>query len=207
MQVLLLEHGTSAECDVESSLAAAGHEVLRCHEPGDAAFPCVGLLHPGACPLDGGSIAVAVDVSPAHLDYPEHNDGITCAVRRDIPVVRVGDEPDGPIEPYVSRSVRRDDVVAAVETVGTGPLPEHSKVAHAALVDTLERHGFSAAGAWASASRNGVGVKVELASREALPESLRQAAAVRVLAAVNRLDHHAPTVSVMFVPVDDRVAV
>jgi hypothetical protein len=200
MEVLLLEHGEAGELDIERSLTDAGHKVVQCHAPGEPAFPCKGLTDPGSCPLDAGPVAVAVDVGPPAAVVPEHNDGFTCALRRDVPVVSVTDEPDPTVVPFIASSVRPEDVVEAVAAAAKAPLPEHTKVAHEALVDTLERHGFASGGSWAQAARSGSGVVIRLASGEPVPTSIQQSAAVRVLGAVNRIDRDASTVSVGFVP-------
>src|SRR5258708_40374596 len=36
------------------ALEASGHDVLRCHEPGQPAFPCNALRPGGVCPLTVG---------------------------------------------------------------------------------------------------------------------------------------------------------
>ena len=64
LQVLLLESHPSEGVDVAASLAAAGHEVVRCHAPLSHGFPCLGLVDRDACPLRAG-IDVAVDVRRA----------------------------------------------------------------------------------------------------------------------------------------------
>src|SRR2546426_12358714 len=47
------------------ALDDAGHRVLRCHEPGQPAFPCNALREGGTCPLDVGfDVVVTVRARP-----------------------------------------------------------------------------------------------------------------------------------------------
>ena len=62
MKVLVLEAEPGAAADSIARLEASGHEVVRCHEAGDAAFPCAGLHADRACPLEGDGVDVAVTV-------------------------------------------------------------------------------------------------------------------------------------------------
>jgi hypothetical protein len=198
MKVLLLEHGTTAETAVESRLEEAGHDVVRCHEPDRPAFPCRGLLDEGHCPLDGQSVSVAVDVSPAPEEYPEHNDGVTCALRHDVPVVLTGEVPDESIAALASAFAAPRDVAAAVELAAQAPLRHPSEAATFALRDTLGRHGLAEVMATAEVRRDGSCLSVTLDVDAPLTAAVKQAAAVRVLAAVRALHPHASKVGVGF---------
>jgi len=62
-----------------SSLATAGHRILRCHEPGEPAFPCNALIPGRTCPLDEG-FDVAVTVRARPLPHPTQSEfGVVCA--------------------------------------------------------------------------------------------------------------------------------
>ena len=120
MRVLVLEGEPGAAGEVERRLRAAGHEVVRCHEPGLPLFPCVGLSD-GACPLDGPRVDVAVTVrghvrpSPALTE-----DGAVCALRAGIPLVMAGRTVLNPFAPWAAADVREADVVEACEAVVAG---------------------------------------------------------------------------------------
>jgi hypothetical protein len=87
LQVLVLESHPSEGAPAATALAAAGHEVVRCHEPGAAAFPCAGLVDPAACPLRSG-VDVALDVRRTVVAEPTAlEDGVGCALREGVPVV------------------------------------------------------------------------------------------------------------------------
>jgi hypothetical protein len=110
------------------------------------------------------------------------------------------------MQPSGAGSARRDEIREPTASATRRPLSEHAKLAHAALVDTLERHGFTPKGTAARAERNEAGgVSITLSTAETVPGPVRQAAAMRVLSVVNRVDKDAPTVSISFVPADDVV--
>jgi len=97
MDVLLLESERGSAHEVIDALHDAGHVVHRCHEAGLPAFPCNGILS-GTCPLERGSIDVAVTVRPHVRPAPTPlEDGVACAIRRHVPVVLVG---AGALNPY-----------------------------------------------------------------------------------------------------------
>lgn len=121
MKVLLLESEPGAARYVERSLTAAGHGVVRCHEPGLPTFPCAGLVDPeGRCPLDDPEVAVAVTVRAHVRPTPSPGeDGVVCAIRRKVPVVAAGRTVLNPFTPWLAADVDEDDVVAAVERLAT----------------------------------------------------------------------------------------
>jgi hypothetical protein len=65
-------------------------EVSRCHDPGEAAFPC-NLLHPerGGCPLDGVDVVVEVRAT-AQPGVAPGEMGAICALRAGKPLVLAG---------------------------------------------------------------------------------------------------------------------
>src|SRR5205807_4199387 len=62
LKVLVLESDQGAADVAREELTAAGHVVLRCHEPGAPAFPCNALAKDQRCPLDAADVDVALDV-------------------------------------------------------------------------------------------------------------------------------------------------
>jgi hypothetical protein len=85
-----------------SSLVAAGHRTLRCHEPGEPAFPCNALIPGRTCPLDEG-FDVAVTVRARPLPQPSQSEfGVVCALRIHVPVVVAGMTAVDPFEPWAT---------------------------------------------------------------------------------------------------------
>lgn len=89
MRVLLVEGAPGAGASVETALADAGHTVVGC-DATDPSAPCRGLDVVGECPLDDGSIDIAV-VARVGDDMVPSERGALCASRRRVPVVLAGD--------------------------------------------------------------------------------------------------------------------
>jgi hypothetical protein len=88
MKVLLVEGAPGAAAPVEAELEGAGHHVVGC-DAADPWAPCRGLDVVGECPLDDGSIDVAVVARVGDEVVPSERGGL-CAARRRIPVVLTG---------------------------------------------------------------------------------------------------------------------
>ena len=116
MRVLVVESEPAAAGDVVNVLEAAGHEVVRCHEEGLPAFPCNGILR-GSCPVDANAVDVAVTArSHVHPTPTPLEDGMTCAIRHEVPLVLVGMGALNPFERFGTREVRdAGSVVTACE--------------------------------------------------------------------------------------------
>jgi hypothetical protein len=72
------------------SLSAAGVEVLRCHEPGEPAFPCNAFIPGRRCPLsDGFDVVLTARARPSRTTEPGEL-GIICGLRADRPLVVAG---------------------------------------------------------------------------------------------------------------------
>ena len=98
------------------SLAAAGHRSLRCHEPGEPAFPCNALIAGRTCPLDAGfDVIVTVRGRPAAQPAPGEF-GVVCAVRTGHPLVVAGLTMGNPFRPWADHTVTSDgDIATACE--------------------------------------------------------------------------------------------
>ena len=99
-----------------TALASSGHRVLRCHEPGDPAFPCNALIPGRTCPLVVG-FDVAVTVRARPLPSPVQGEtGVICALRNDVPLVVAGMTSVDPFAPWASIVVEPGgDVTSACE--------------------------------------------------------------------------------------------
>jgi hypothetical protein len=207
MRVLLLETNPSAADTVAASLSAKGHDVLRCHEIGDAAWPCNGLRD-GRCPLDACAVDVAVTVRSRPVPRPTPTeDGVTCALRHGVPVVVAGRTVLQPFAPWSSAVVEGqdpDEVMAACEQAAHGPLPQLSRAAGVELERLLGLHaanppaGDERSGAHAEVSRGEHGaVRVEIHVPPEAPDAVVHTAAVRLAGLVRKHDPRARAVSVV----------
>jgi hypothetical protein len=195
MDVLVLESEPGAADAAISALEGADHTVLRCHERGERAFPCRGLV-PGACPLECGSVRVVLTVRGHTLPRPSLlEDGVTCALRRRLPVVVAGSTALNPFADFHVVDAARRDVVAACEEAATGPQVEHEAVANRVLDDTLRRAGYAVEGA-TSVRRTAGGLEVLLTVPTDTDQETRGMAGVRVVGALRAFDPHAPRIDV-----------
>jgi len=113
---------------VEQSAAAlqeAGFGVLRCHEPGEAAFPCNAFIEGRTCPLDVGFDVVAT-VRARPLDTVAPGEiGVVCALRHGIPLVAAGLAPERPFGTWAAVTVEPGgELVEACEKVTSHTLAE-----------------------------------------------------------------------------------
>ena len=85
-----------------TALGLAGHRALRCHEPGEPAFPCNALIPGRSCPLDEG-FDVAVTVRARPLPQPAQSEfGVVCALRDQVPLVVAGMTAVDPFEAWAT---------------------------------------------------------------------------------------------------------
>jgi hypothetical protein len=139
MRALLLETDPHSGDHVERALQSAGHTVVRCHEPGAGPFPCVGMDDPHRCPLDSPA---GVDVAVVHRAHPHprptgYEDGVACALRRQIPVVVAGTSALSPYAGWQAATTDDADVVDACEQVVGAPHGRLSAVASSAAGEVV----------------------------------------------------------------------
>ncbi len=191
MEVLVLESEPGAAAVAIADLEAAGHRVKRCHEPDDRSFACAGL-DPGRCPLEDDAIDVVLTVRAHAGRRPSPlEDGVTCALRRRVPVVVAGRTTIDPFAQFPVTVTGIDDVVGTCERVATGHQPQHEGVAVKALDQTLGLAGIPTESAAASVRRTGDGLQITLHVPEETPKKVRDVASVRVAGAVRAFDPHA----------------
>jgi hypothetical protein len=194
MDILVTESDPGAAARAIERLESAGHTVHRCHEPGSRAFPCAGVV--GVCPLEGTSIDVVLDVRARARTWPTPTeDGVTCALRRRVPVVVAGRTALNPFTAHGATEAE-GDVVDACTRAGRGPLPAHGELATGALRETLVRAGLPSTAASAVVVRRGGRLRAELAVPEAASETVRRTAEVRVIGALRGYDTAARGVDV-----------
>jgi hypothetical protein len=107
-----------------ASLRAAGHEVSRCQEPGDPAFPCRALQPGGTCPLDTGVELVVTSRARPAATPTAHEMGVICGLHNRIPLVVTGISRNGPFTRWATTVVPADgDLAAACLEAAADPAP------------------------------------------------------------------------------------
>jgi hypothetical protein len=196
MRVLVVGTMPNGIRQAEEVLHGAGHEVVRCHEPGDTSFPCAGLVEGRECPLEGGPVDVVVSARDRPWPRPSpFEDGAICALRRHVPLVVLGTALH-PFEQWVTRGVDdADELVTACSEAAAAPLAGHGDVASAAARVRLERAGVDPE-ATATTVRH---VRGRLAVEVTLPpgtDELRGNIVASVITALRGFDRHAPGIDV-----------
>jgi len=189
MDVLLTDLTTPEGLVGAHSLRAAGHRVHGCHADETSTVDCVATVV-GGCPLDRARIDVVVSTRPSCRVVTD--EGLLCAARRQLPVVRRSG--DGrwvsPVAPMGG-----DELAPLVEFVAGSPLPDHSEVATQAMRTTLGRLGVDAGHAYVVVRRRAGGLTAELADLDCSSDA--EGAAVRaVLRALRAMDHWAGSIDI-----------
>jgi hypothetical protein len=189
LKVLVVENEAGAAAEAARELRDAGHQVLSCHEPGDAAFPCVGVVDPTACPLRARDVDVALLVRNGVQAEPSvREEGARCALTHRVPLVVAGDRVLDPYDDYATRTLGRTyGVVDACELAATAPIaalgrraagvlaevcgPECTPLPHA---DVTRRHGrlrvvVKDTGGMTHHQRSRASVRIAMALRELDP--------------------------------------
>ena len=125
MHVLVVESDRHAADYAVTDLQAAGHHVMRCHEEDLPAFPCNALCDHGVCPLDSeGGVDVVLDYrTRPHPRPTAFEDGVSCALRRHVPLVVAGTSALNPFDKWTTAIAHRDDdIVATCERAVALPL-------------------------------------------------------------------------------------
>ncbi|MFM7060070.1 MAG: hypothetical protein ACKOZL_02640 [Actinomycetes bacterium] len=197
MKVLVLEAEPGAAEERIAQLAAGGHEVVRCHVPGQQAFPCVGLVDGGACPLECGGVDVALTVRRKARSVPTpHEDGAACAIRNRVPLVVTGETALNPYTALGAIEASGDDLEAVLAEAVRDARPDHSEVALGALIASLRANDEPTSSANARVWRARTGLHAVLEVPESVPQRLRDMAAVRVTSALRAYDRFAAQINV-----------
>jgi hypothetical protein len=187
MKVLVLESEAGAATIAAAQLERAGHQVLRCHEPGARAFPCAALQDDG-CPLERECVDVVLTVRGRPVGQPTAlEDGVSCALRRRVPVVVAGRTSVNPFKSFPVTVAGRD-VVQACELAASGSLVEHEGIAQRTLDESLQRAGAATEAARVEVTRRSGGLRATLHFPPGTPERVRAMASVRVVGALRAFD-------------------
>jgi hypothetical protein len=172
---------------------------VRCHEAGQAAFPCK-ALDDEQCPMHGTPVDVALTVRSRPRSQPAPlEDGVRCALQRHIPLVVAGSRVLNPFEPWAAEVLDRTyGVVEPCERAAAAPLPRHGDHAHRALVDVLAHHGVTGCSPTVEVHRRDGALDVQVHGVEALDRSVQAMASVRIIGALRALDDTAVGIDVAF---------
>jgi hypothetical protein len=187
MNVLVLESEAGAATAAVEELEAAGHSVLRCHEPGSPAFPCAALQD--GCPLETGGVDVALTVRAHPRSQPALlEDGVVCALKARLPVVVGGRALFNPYVEFGAETADPDDLVGSCERAAASARPEHSRIATDSVHETLTTTGIDAPDAFATVRRHGGRLVVQAAVPADTPQRTRDMVAVRIAGALRAYD-------------------
>jgi hypothetical protein len=181
----------------EQRLRDAGHEVVRCTEAGQSAFPCAALTDARGCPLEVAPVDVVFDARErTEAPHSPFEAGASCALKRRIPLVTSGAA--NPFAPWAVAALGPDeDIVAGCEAAAGSPSAAHGAVATDAACAALEMAGVvvTAADTRATVRRRNGGLHVLLELADSDP-ALDDMIAVRVVSAVRAFDSGATGIDV-----------
>jgi hypothetical protein len=197
VRVLVVESDRHTADRAIADLRAAGHEVARCHESGAPAFPCNALCDGGNCPLDsGGSVDVLLDYrAHPHPRPTPFEDGVSCALRHQIPVVVAGTSALNPFDRWSASLAADDSVVDACERAASARIESLGAVALAKVRQLLSDEPAVADAADVSVTRNAGTLQAVVLLPECADE-LDAALAVGVAGAIRTRDRWTPRVDV-----------
>jgi len=187
MEILVTESAAGAATSAAERLVAAGHRVHRCRVPGAAAFPCDGVT--GACPFETAPIDAVLTVREHVRTTPTPTeDGVTCALRRHVPVAVTGRSVLNPFEALGAMVIDDGDVVGGCERVAVA-----RRVAHEAVAVEVVRAALAVAGcptepAAVAVRRAGGRLRVQVRVPDGVPKRVRDVVAVRVAGRLRAFD-------------------
>lgn len=195
MRVLVVGTLPRSIDNAEQRLRDAGHEVVRCTESGQSAFPCAALTDERGCPLEVAPVDVVLDTRErTEAPHSPFEAGASCALKRRIPLVTSGAA--HPFAPWAVAALGSDeDIVAGCEAAAASPSAAHGTVATEAACAALEKAGVAAVGTRATVRRRNGGLHVLIELNDSDP-ALDDMIAVRVVSAVRAFDSDATGVDV-----------
>jgi hypothetical protein len=188
MRVLMVESEAGMACAEEQALRAAGHEVVLCHDPEAAAFPCHGVVDAETCPFKTGVDAALVVRSGDDLRPTAREGGLACALRARVPALGrvLGEGGANPFAGYVEPV--EGDVVAALEAAVSGPSAGHAAAVRAHLLASGAAAGVRAEDVVVTAWRRGKVVRLDVSLPADAPDQLRTAVSAWAVGAARRYD-------------------
>lgn len=203
MRILLMETNPGDGDGIARELTSSGHEVSRCHDPDEAPFPCHALVDGEECPLDHEDVQAAVLVrgsgGPAGRSAGE--DGVRCALRRQIPVVLAGDAEGSAYRDWAISTVPTgDQILSEVEAAAAAPLARHQEAALRSLRSVLVQHELDDGGASATVHREGPDIVVALRTGLEVDKQVAEMCSVRAMGAVRDMDPFSRKINVSIEP-------
>ena len=199
VRVLLTETDRRAADHLAGAFERGGHEVLRCRAADDPSFPCRGVVAQEQCPLESDvDVAVAYRAHP----YPKpttREDGISCAIRHEIPVVVAGQTGLNPFAEWTKATAPELDAVESAVWAARAPLTRLTEVATAEARRVVRSHGFESSDAEATVFREDGRLVVDLWVSAELSRQESGAVAVRIADVLRRAAPLAGSVDVRLV--------
>jgi hypothetical protein len=197
LRVLVVESESHAADAAIEDLRRAGHEIVRCTEPGAPSFPCAGVR--GTCPLESPGVDVVLDVRRRPRSQPAPGEvGVTCALRRHVPLVVAGSLVLEPYEEWAVAEVEQTErIVETVERAAVDALRAHSEVATRALRSAMAVRGLDVDAATVRVYRRKGRLVAAIQATPPLPSDLAAMASVRIVAAVRAFDAYAGGIDVV----------
>jgi hypothetical protein len=188
MRVLVVESEAGMACADEHALRAAGHEVVFCHDPEAAAFPCHGVLDAESCPFEAGVDAAVVVHAGDEPRATAREAGLACALRARVPVLgRVLGH--GGADPFVGYVEPVDgDVAAALEAAVSRPSAAHAQAVRDHLLASGAAGGVHPEDVVVTAWRRGKVLRLEVSLPAGAPDQLRAAVSAWSVGAARRYD-------------------
>lgn len=194
MDILITESKSGIADEAIGSFEAAGHRVHRCHEPSAPAFPCVGLV--SGCPLENCTIDLLVAVRTHVRPTPTAGeDGVTCGLRRGIPVAVVGQSLMNPFERFGATAVA-GELVASCEQIAGSRRVADEEVAIETVLATLGHEHLTTDRVTVSVERRDGRLHVQVWVPPEVPERVRQHLAVRVVGRLREHNRHAAGIDI-----------
>jgi hypothetical protein len=199
LNVLVLESERGASEVARHDLAAAGHNVVACHEPGDPPFPCNALIEGRGCPLDTEVIDVALLVRRHHGAIPKlREDGARCALVRRIPLVVAGHVLLNPFDEFATEVTGSADVVDACERAAHASSRRYVDAAEKVLRDVLDRRGLDDVYPIVQVVRRHGCLLIRVVGAGELDHTTKNVASARMIGAVRAVDRYARGIDVSF---------
>jgi len=149
--------------------------------------------------LEDGTVDVVVLVRPADRGAATPvEQGALCGARRRIPLVVAGATEGDPYAQWAIAEQDGTDVVDVVEAVAEAPLPEHSRIATTAVVESLRAQGSGFDWCYAPVRRRGGTLHVQVHIEPKPSPALRHAITARVHQQLRALDPWAPGMEISF---------
>lgn len=199
LDVLVIESHRGAGDAAARNLDAAGHRVHRCHDHDSSGFPCRGVIDPEACPLDHAADVALLVRRPGTFHPTPLEQGVSCAIRADVPVVQLGNGVASPFGDWLAARIDEDaESATAAEAAAEAALDTLRRTVLTMAGPLLIDLGIEPTGVTCDVVPEHDHLHVQLHLPVTADESVKQAVAVRALAALRgqRRNHRSIGVAV-----------